>query len=398
MRLAFTLLLCSCLAASAAFATGGEQTVRHHRIAEAAPLTDLDRAQDAIAKQDLATARTLLDRYTKANAGDYRGWYTLGYVESATGDKQQAIAAYNQALTLKPDLFEANLNLGILLAAAKDNQGAIAHLRRATEETPVGADGAAAKVSLARAWYALGLAQASAGRSTDAQHAFREAARLDPQNTAYVQANSAAAKLDECGEHKIGETTFVHDCAAQSATLSTEQLEARVAANPADIAAASQLAHDYVDAKQYAKAEPLLSRALAAAPNDAASNYRYGFVLMQMKQWKPAEQYLARALNLDHNLKEAYGDLAVVAAENGDYMLSLQALDARAKFEPESAGSYFLRATNLDHLHDYPNASLNYRAFLDHSHGENPDNEWKARHRLIAIDPKYAKEHEKERR
>ena len=55
---------------------------------------------------------------------------------------------------------------------------------------------------------------------------------------------------------------------------------------------------------------------------------------------------------------------------------------------PELPIAYFLRATAYDHLRAYKEASEDYHRFLDADHGQNPDQEWQARHRLIAIEPK----------
>ena len=90
---------------------------------------------------------------------------------------------------------------------------------------------------------------------------------------------------------------------------------------------------------------------------------------------------------------EAYSELAVAASSNQDYMLCLRALAARAKFLPETPGSYFLRATAFDHLKDLKQASDNYKKFLAEAGGKYPDQEWQARHRLIAIDPESRAKH-----
>ena len=82
----------------------------------------------------------------------------------------------------------------------------------------------------------------------------------------------------------------------------------------------------------------------------------------------------------------AYGDLAVVASENKQYDLTLKALQIRTKLLGDNPGTFFLRATALDHLRRYPEASENYRQFLAAANGKYPDEEWKARHRLIAIE------------
>jgi hypothetical protein len=55
---------------------------------------------------------------------------------------------------------------------------------------------------------------------------------------------------------------------------------------------------------------------------------------------------------------------------------------------PEISITYFWRASALDHLKDFKQAAANYRLFLKTAEGKYPDQEWQARHRLIAIEPK----------
>jgi hypothetical protein len=63
-------------------------------------------------------------------------------------------------------------------------------------------------------------------------------------------------------------------------------------------------------------------------------------------------------------------------------------LDARAKILPEVPIGYFLRATAYDHLRQYKPAAENYHRFLEKATGQFPDQEFQARHRLIAIEPR----------
>jgi hypothetical protein len=57
----------------------------------------------------------------------------------------------------------------------------------------------------------------------------------------------------------------------------------------------------------------------------------------------------------------------------------------------ETPGTFFLRATCFDHLRAYKEATEQYKNFLQVSDGKYPDQEWQARHRLIAIDPESRK-------
>jgi hypothetical protein len=49
-----------------------------------------------------------------------------------------------------------------------------------------------------------------------------------------------------------------------------------------------------------------------------------------------------------------------------------------------------LRAATFDNLKQIPQAVEYYRKFLTVDAGKFPDEEWQARHRLIAIDPRNA--------
>jgi hypothetical protein len=60
----------------------------------------------------------------------------------------------------------------------------------------------------------------------------------------------------------------------------------------------------------------------------------------------------------------------------------------RAKVLPDEAITYFMRASAYDNLKDFKKASLNYHLFLNTANGKYPDQEWQAKHRLIAIEPK----------
>ena len=113
-----------------------------------------------------------------------------------------------------------------------------------------------------------------------------------------------------------------------------------------------------------------------------------GQALLGQLKYPEAQQEFVTAVKLKPNFGEAYGDLAFAASANKNYMLTLQALDARAKFLPEVPMTYFLRATAYDHLQDAKQAAVHYHKFLEVAGGRFPDQEWQAKHRLVAIEPK----------
>jgi tetratricopeptide (TPR) repeat protein len=127
---------------------------------------------------------------------------------------------------------------------------------------------------------------------------------------------------------------------------------------------------------------------LATHPESAQLHHYLGVALLKQLKYADAQQELLIAVKLKPDFGEAYGDLAVAADENKNYELAIKAADARAKFLPEIPVSYFLRASAYDHLRNYKMAAQQYHRFLEVANGAYPDQEWQARHRLIAIEPK----------
>jgi tetratricopeptide (TPR) repeat protein len=113
-----------------------------------------------------------------------------------------------------------------------------------------------------------------------------------------------------------------------------------------------------------------------------------GASLLAQKKFGEAQKELLAAIKLKPDYGIAYGDLAFAASENKDYALAIKALDTRARFLPELPATLFLRATAYDHLRAHKQAAAAYRQFLEAANGKFPDQEWQARHRLIAIEPK----------
>jgi tetratricopeptide (TPR) repeat protein len=108
---------------------------------------------------------------------------------------------------------------------------------------------------------------------------------------------------------------------------------------------------------------------------------------MHQQKYPEAQTVLLKAVQLKPDLVEAYFDLGYAAEQNKNYELTIRALDARAKLQPENPATLFLRATAYDNLRMYKPAAQNYKLFLATAAGKYPDQEFQARHRLKAILP-----------
>ncbi|MGB9253492.1 MAG: tetratricopeptide repeat protein, partial [Candidatus Korobacteraceae bacterium] len=415
-------------------------TIRHHRVEEPAEDVtppEVAQAEDAIQHNDFATAEALLQKAIAAKPNDYRAWFDLGYVYNATHRQTEAIDAYRKAVAAKPDVFESNLNLGLLLAKSGDNAEAAKYLRAATQLKPT--PGA----SLARAWQALGRVLESTAPQ-QALAAYAEATKLNPKDpephiaaavlltnqkdfeaaareyqTAvqldptskdalsglvdlyvaqkkYSDAEAALRKLlasdpqNNAAHLQLGRVLLAEGKNSEAA----DEFHTALQANPNDPHAALELGTLYVKANKNPEAEQQFRVAVHGSPQDPEPHYALGSLLMYEKKFPEAQQELLMAVRLKPDLADAYGNLAIVAAANKDYTLALQSLDMRAKFLPETPATYFLRATTFDNLKAIPQAVEYYQKFLAVDGGKFPDQEWQARHRLIAIDPRHADKYE----
>ena len=425
------LLLCALAALGTDLAA---QTRRRHRvpIEESGIPPKVAEAEAAMEKQDYAAAEKLLREAVAADAKDHRAWFDLGYVLNATNRRDDAIAAYRTSVEAKPDVFEANLNLGLLLAAA-GHPDAERFLRAATELRP----SAQPEQGLARAWLSLGrLAQekdaagaAAAFRKAaeltpkdaephlylglvlekqgdlaGAEQAFRTAAELTPDASeplagligVYIRAkrlDEAEAALQQylaknpSNRNARVQLARVHAAKGQHAEALREY-EALLGGRPADPELARDLADLYAIAENWPRAAEYYAVLAQREPRNASFRHALGRALLKQRRYEEALPHLAAAVDLEPGNADAYGDLAIAASESKRYPLAIKALDARARYAPETPATYFLRATAYDHMKAFKDAAVHYRNFLAAANGQFPDQEWQARHRLLAIEPK----------
>jgi tetratricopeptide (TPR) repeat protein len=102
----------------------------------------------------------------------------LGTVYHTLKRYDQARSCYEQALALDQKFAQAHANLGALLRTCGDQQGALTHLKRATELDP---DNPATAI----AWYNLGAVLQGREQLEEAAEAYRQAVRLNRGSAAY---------------------------------------------------------------------------------------------------------------------------------------------------------------------------------------------------------------------
>jgi tetratricopeptide (TPR) repeat protein len=409
-------------------------TVRHHRVAETESLSspDLTKAESAIEKKDYATAEPLLKKIVAAAPANYLAWFDLGFVYNAQGDALQSIEAYRKSVAAKPDVFESNLNLGLMLAKGGQPE-AEKYLRAATSLKPA----SHIEESQARAWTSLGHVLEGSNPG-EAISAYQKASALQPKDPEpLLSAGALLEKQNQLGEAEQSykaalalapdsddamtalANVYMHgrrfseaqdmlrklvalrpdDSAAQmqlgrilaasgQKDEAIVQLQAAAKSKPGDLDLHRDLADLYLQTGRSEEAEAEYRTLVTSKPDDDQLHYALGQALLKQRKFPEAQQEFLQVIKIKPDFGPAYGELAVTANEGKNYPMVIRALDERAKFLPEIPVGYFLRATAYDHLHDLKNASANYHRFLEVADGKFPDQEWQAKHRLIAIEPK----------
>jgi tetratricopeptide (TPR) repeat protein len=399
---------------------------------EQGPDPELSKAEELIQKRDYAGAEPLLRKAIAEDPENYVAWFDLGFLQNALGKPEESIAAYRKSVAAKPDVFESNLNLGLQLAKSGQPE-AERFLRAATQLKPT----SHVVEGQARAWISLahlietdkpdealaayrqaatlqpkdpeprlsaGLLLEKQNRFADAESEYRQALAIDPGST---DAITGLANIYMRGRHfpeaaaELRKLTASHpDSVALHIQLgrvlaadgrsdeAIAELETAAKLQPGDASVGRDLADLYTTAGKNDKAEAEYRALLTSHPDEAELHHELGKSLLRQKKYRDAQQEFLTAVKLNPGMGPAYGDLAFAANENKDYVLTLKALDARAKLVQEIPMTYFLRASAYDHLQNVKQAVVNYRLFLEEAKGKYPDQEWQAKHRLIALESK----------
>ncbi|HLW84872.1 MAG TPA: tetratricopeptide repeat protein [Candidatus Sulfotelmatobacter sp.] len=408
------------------------RTIRHTRVLEqGSQPPELTQAEDSIQKRDYSTAESLLRKVVEHDPANYVAWFDLGFLENAGGRIDESIAAYRKSVEAKPDVFESNLNLGLQLAKT-DQPDAEKFLSAATQLRPTShvAEGQArAWLSLARvlektkpdeaiAAYgqaaalrpsdpephlAAGLLLEKENKFSDAETEYKQALARDATSEAltglaniymrgrrFVEAEEYLRKLVSAQPGSAAAHVQLGRVLAAEGKndAAVAELEDGVKLAPADASVQRDLADTYLAAGKNEEAEAAYRALLASHADDADLHRSFGQALLREKKFPDAQHEFLTAVKLKPDFGEAYGDLAFAASENKNYPLVIKALDARTKLLPDVPSTYFLRASAFDHLRDMKLAAANYHLFLNTANGKYPDQEWQAKHRLIAIEPK----------
>jgi tetratricopeptide (TPR) repeat protein len=366
-------------------------------------------------------AADLFGKAVAADPKDYAAHFHLALSYTMLKRDADSLAEYKKVLELKPGLYEAELNIGILLIRDKQADAAADYLKQAVDQKPKefrprlywaqalldSGDPAKAEEQYraalaldpksAAAELGLAHAQVRQDRLADAMPHFRAAAQLDPN---YRDGLLELAGLYE-KNHQNAEAIAIYqefpENAGAQERVGQLLLESKHSADAiAPLEAAMQkdptpanrlaLATAYLFEKQFAKALPLLDQSVAAEPGNYALHMMYGRGLRDSKKYDLAAQQFFQATKLQPDSREAWNELAGMLYMLEKFPESLAALDKAHQLGDDTPANYYFHAITYDKLRALKPALDYYRQFLDRSKGQFPDEEWKARQRAKLLD------------
>src|SRR6266513_1969452 len=232
-----------------------KKTGRRPKVVEEDSSTLLTQAETAIEKKDYASAEPLLKKVTARDPTNYLAWFDLGFVYSASGKTDDSIVAYRKSVSAKPDVFESNLNLGLMLAKT-GQPDAEQFLRTATKLKP----SAHVEEGQARAWLSLAKVLEK-DKPDEAIEAYHQASTLQPKDPEpHLSAGLLLEKQDRVAEAE-------------------QEYKQALALDSSSADALAGLANIYMRAQRHAEADDVLRKLATVRPNDAAVHMQLGRIL-----------------------------------------------------------------------------------------------------------------------
>ncbi len=391
-------------------------------LSQSAPAADpIGEGRKALEAGQYASAAEWFEKAVAADPKDYVSLFHLALAQSLMGKDAEAIVGYRKVLELQPGLFQAQLNLGMVLVRAKRPAEAAPLFEQAAAQKPQDyrprlylgdaelASGQPAKAeesykaaieANAKSGAAeLGLAKAMAeqGRLDDADPHFRHAVELDGAlkpallelAVLYEKAGRREQAISIYGQfpenvaarERLGELLVEADRPAEA----IPHLEWAVAHSPT-AANRLSLAMAYKKNKQPEKEMPLIEQAVEAEPGNLDLRLAYGRELRDQRKFAQAAHEFALIVEAQPRNVQGWQELVAMLVSLEQYPQALAALDRIRALGAEQPAHLYLRAIVQDHEHDRKNAVESYRQFLAASQGKSPNEEFKARQRIHILE------------
>ena len=245
-------------------------------------------------KGQIRTVTQECDRLTQEFPQSFLLWNLLGAANNAQGKLEEAIAAHNKALLIKPDFAEAHNNIG----AAFQSQGKFEEASAAYNKALL------IKPDYARAHYNLGITLQELGRLEEAVESYRKAIALIPD---YAEAHyNLGNTLQELGRSKDAEASY--------------------------------------------------RKAIALIPDYAEAHSNLGITLRELGRSKDAEASYRKAIALKPDYADAHSNLGVTLQELGkledalvQYKKSFELVRGKNPVDPQHQSFRLISKAKMKH-------------------------------------------------
>jgi tetratricopeptide (TPR) repeat protein len=426
------------------FSLGPKEFVQDHVTQETTPIRNsatesdshYERAEELAGNGRFEEAITEYQIAIRQNPNDEAAHFGLALAQSQVGRVLEAVQSYLQALKIKPDLWEAELNLGILLMGEKDWNQALVHFERAR--------GLNAR-SFPATFYAA-KAQGVLEKPEEAEPLFLSALDLALRPAEKFQAYSALAALYmKRKDYAKAEQNFLEARKFQSGTEKVDLdlavlyvqwgqrekalplLQELTESEPKDADVQELLGKLFLENKDFQSAvqaletalqlqtDPYRKRGLALnlagayqeigktddairltkelteGSSDPELHFKLGTLYLHKREFDASIREFLRTIQLKRDFAEAYSNLGSAWMLQERYPEAIGAFLRFKEFKPHVAGTYFYLGIAYDKLNDYPNAILNYRTFLQLGQGESDKLEFQAKERLKVLEKRTKK-------
>ncbi len=285
-------------------------------------------------------AAVYYERALALQPGEFRWIYFLALVRAATGDHEQAVRGFTEALRIRPDYLPARLRLAdSCFAAGKTDQSRVIYQELIEKES-----------AFPQAHYGLGRVLALKGETARAVEQFRKAIELYPSyGAAYYALGMALRDLGETEaarenltlyqRHRLSRAPLNDPLVGSIAELNTAgseilkrgamleaagnldqsiaEHERALLVNPRLTQAHINLISLYARAGNFEKAEKHYRDVVEINPNLDDSHYNYGVMLVQLKRYDDAAAAFLRSLQANPQNADAHHNYAVMIEREG---------------------------------------------------------------------------------
>ena len=305
-----------------------------------------------------ADAAAKYEQVLKEDPGNILSRFNLAVCDTKLNKFDEAIAAYTTLLDKAGTIYEARVNLGLLLEQTGKRAEAGEQFEKASALHP---DDVQAEVNLGM-FYMRG----------------NELEKASPHLSAAAQKGVATAEL------YTALSEIEH--ARKDETRSRDYLQKAVGVDPGNANLRRQLAISYFDDKEYTKAIPLLEQVVKGEPANPDTLYMLGKAYEATKAYSQAVPVLQQAIRIKPDMVEAYATMGAIFYALEDWTQAARALTYVVQLRPREAIGHFVLATCLDKLGNAKEAVVQYNEFLELDDGSNDSRSFQARERARTLE------------